>query len=70
MYCKFWNYEFGWAYNLHDWTVFEITKVRRACIKGKLHPYKLIGDEAYLVRPWMYCPFEEGRTEMSQIHTN
>jgi hypothetical protein len=25
-------------------------------MEGKYMPYKLIGDVAYLVRLWMYCP--------------
>jgi hypothetical protein len=56
--CIFWDYEFGWAGNLHDWIVFQQTKIGRACMEGKFLPYKLIGDVAYLVRPWMYCPFK------------
>ncbi len=56
--CIFWDYEFGWAGSLHDWTVFQQTKVGRACMEGKFQPYKLIGDAAYPVRPWMYCPFK------------
>jgi hypothetical protein len=27
-------------------------------MEGKLLPYKLIGNAAYLVRPWMYCLFK------------
>ena len=27
-------------------------------MEGRFLPYKLIGDTAYLVRPWMYCPFK------------
>lgn len=56
--CIFWDYEFGWAGSLHDWTVFQQTKVGRACMEGKFLPYKLIGDAAYPVRPWMYSPFK------------
>lgn len=56
--CIFWDYEFGWAGSLHDWTVFQQTKVGRACMEGRFLPYKLIGDAAYPVRPWMYCPFK------------
>ena len=68
--CRFWDYEFGWAGSLHDWAVFQVTKIGRACMEGKLHPYKLIGDAAYPVRPWMYYPFKGGKTELSQIHEN
>jgi hypothetical protein len=58
--CIFWDYEFGWAGSMHDCTVFKLTKVGRKCIEGKLLPYKLIGDAAYPVRPWIYCPFKGG----------
>ena len=56
--CVFWDYEFGWAGSMHDWTLFKLTKVGRDCIKGKFLPYKLIGDCAYPVRPWIYSPFK------------
>ena len=56
--CTFWDYEFGWAGSLHDWIVFQQTKVGRACIEGRFLPYKLIGDAAYPVRPWMWSPFK------------
>jgi hypothetical protein len=35
----FWDYKFGWAGSLHDWAVFQVTKIGRVCIKDKL-----IGD--------------------------
>ena len=47
----FWNYEFGWAGSMHDWILFQLTKVGRDCIKGKFLPYKLIEDCAYQMRP-------------------
>ena len=59
--CMFWNYEFGWARSLHDWTIFQVTKIGHACIEGKFQLYKLIGDIAYLVRLWMYCLFKGGK---------
>jgi len=36
-------------------------------MEGRLHLYKLIGDAAYPIRPWMYCPFKGGKTKLSQI---
>jgi hypothetical protein len=51
VHCKFWNYEFDWAGSLHDWVVFQVTKIGRVCMEGRLHPYKLIGDATYHVRP-------------------
>ena len=68
--CMFWDYEFGWAGSLHDWAVFQVTKIGRACIEGKFQPYKLIGDAAYPVRPWMYCPFKGGKTTLSGKEAN
>jgi hypothetical protein len=70
--CIFWDYEFGWAGSLHDWTVFQQTKVGRACMEGKFQPYKLIGDAAYPVRPWMYCPFKgtSDGLELYKAHWN
>ena len=29
-----------------------------ACMEEKFLPCKLIGDAAYPVQPWMYCPFK------------
>jgi hypothetical protein len=42
-----------------------VTKVRRAFMEGKYMPYKLISDAAYVVRPWMYCPFKGQKDEFS-----
>jgi hypothetical protein len=52
--CILWDYKFGWAGSLHDWTIFQQTKIGRACIEGKFLLYKLIGDAAYPVQSWMY----------------
>jgi hypothetical protein len=30
------------------------------CIQGKFLLYKLIGIVAYLMHPWIYCPFKGG----------
>ena len=43
---------------MYDWTLFQLTKVERDCIKGKFLSYKLVGDCAYSVRPWIYSPFK------------
>jgi hypothetical protein len=64
--CKFWDFEFGWAGSLYDWSVFQVTKVGRAFMEGKYMPYKLIGDAAYPVRPWMYCPFKRQNDGLSR----
>lgn len=68
--CKFWDFEFGWAGSLHDWSVFQVTKVGKAFMEGKYMPYKLIGDAAYPVRPWMYCPFKGQKDGLSRCRAN
>lgn len=55
MFC---NYEFGWARSIYDWTIFQLTKVRQKCMKSEELPYKLIGDVAYPIQPWMYSPLK------------
>lgn len=45
---------------MYDYIVFKLMKVDRKCIETKLLPYKLIGDAAYPIRVWMYCPFKGG----------
>jgi hypothetical protein len=62
--CIFWNHEFEWVGSLYDWSVFQVTKIGCGCIEGKFQLYKLIGDAAYPVRPWMYCPFKGGKTTL------
>ena len=66
----FWIYEFGWARNLHDYSVFQIIRIGRECMEGKFQPYKLIRDAAYKVRPWMYCLFKGGKTTISGKDAN
>jgi len=57
--CVFWNYEFGWASSMHNWTIFQLTKVVKMSIQSKFLPYKLIGDATYSMTPWIYCPLKE-----------
>ncbi len=45
---------------MHDWSIFQLTKVGKMCIQGKFLPYKLIDDITYLMHPWIYCPFKGG----------
>jgi hypothetical protein len=68
--CKFWDFEFGWANSLHNCFVFQVTKVGKAFMERKYMPYKLIGDAAYPVRPWMYCPFKEQKDGLSRCRAN
>jgi hypothetical protein len=56
---------------MHDWTIFQLTKVVKMCIQSKLLPYKLIGDATYSMRPWIYCPFkEEGDLTLEEYKAN
>ena len=66
----FWDYEFGWAGCLHDWSIFQVIIIGHGCIEGKFQPYKHIGDAAYPVRPWMYCPFKDKNTTLSGKEAN
>ena len=43
---------------MHNWTLFQLTKVEKDCIKGKFIPYKLIGVCAYSVRLWIYNAYK------------
>ena len=66
----FWDYEFGWAVSIHDWSVFQVTRIGRECIEGKYQSYKLIGDAAHPVQPWMYYPFKDVKTTLSGKEAN
>jgi hypothetical protein len=70
MNCKFWGFEFRWAGSLQDWFVFQVTKVGKAFMEGKYMPYKLIGDAAYPVEPWMYYPFKGQKDGLSRCCAN
>ena len=35
---KFWDFEFGCAGSLHDWSVFQVTKVEKTFMEGKYMP--------------------------------
>lgn len=54
----FLDYEFGWARSLYSLIVFHVTRFRRVYIKGKNQPYKIIGDDAYPGRLWIYHSFK------------
>lgn len=62
--------KFGWAKDIHNWTLCQQTKVGRNCIKGKFWSYKLIGDCANLVQPWIYNPFKGCVEELGGYKTN
>ncbi len=42
--CSFWDYDYGWASNIHDWALFQKTKLGNRVMKDNFLPYKLIRD--------------------------
>jgi len=46
---SFWDYDYGWAGSIHDWVLFQKTKLRNQVMKDKFLPYKLIGSVVYLM---------------------
>lgn len=58
------------GHNQYTIFVFQVTKIERACIKGRFQPYKLVVDVAYPMRPWMYYPFKGGKTTLSEKEGN
>jgi hypothetical protein len=44
--------------SLYDWTIFQQTKIGRACMKGKFLLYQLNRDATYPIQPWMNSPFK------------
>lgn len=63
---KLWGFKSGWFGSLHDWYVFQITKVGRTFMKGKYMPHKLIGNTTDHVRPWVHCPFKGEKRDLIQ----
>ena len=43
---------------MYNKPLFKLIKIEIDCMKDKVLPYKLIGDYAYLVWPWIYNPFK------------
>ena len=39
-------------------------------MKDELLPYKLMGDAAYPMRPWIYSPFKGEKDELPRIKTH
>ena len=68
--CTFWDYEFGWGGSLHVWTLFQLTKVGKDCIKDKFLPYKFIGNCACLVWPWIYSLFKGCAKDLQSYNEN
>jgi hypothetical protein len=45
--CSFWDYDYGWACSIHDWTFFQKIELRNRVMKDKFLLYKLIRDVVY-----------------------
>ena len=65
--CKFWDYDFGWVGCCHDWTLFRNSNIGKKVMKGKLLPYKLMGDATYPMRPWFYSPFKGEKDGLPRV---
>ena len=64
--CIFWDYDIGWDGSMHDSNLWSWTKIGRFCEEGRLAPYALVGDAAYLARPWMFPPFKGHKDGLSR----
>ena len=64
--CKFWDYDFGWAGSIHDWSLFQKSEIGKRTMSGAFLPYKFIGDAAYPMRPWFYSPFKGEKMGLSK----
>lgn len=58
------DYVFGWTESPHNWVIFHVIKIGRACSKYIFQPYKLIGDAAYPVRLKIYCSYKGGNVAL------
>ena len=64
--CKFWDYDFGWCGQIHDWALFQKSEIgKKKTMKGTFLHFKFIGDATYLVRPWFYSPFKGKKNGLS-----
>lgn len=48
----------------------QVARIRRAYIEKKFQLYKLVGDVAYPVRPWMHCPLKGRKVVLSWKEAN
>jgi len=64
--CKFWDYDFGWAGSIHDWTLLQKLEIGNKTILRAFLPYKFIGDVAYPMCPWFYSPFKGAKEGLSK----
>jgi len=70
--CKFWDYDFGWARRIHDWTLFQKFEIEKETMRGSFLPFKFIGDASYPMQPWFYSPFKGERDSLPRrkVHWN
>jgi hypothetical protein len=54
----FWDFDIGWVGSMHDANLWAMMDIGKFCKAGKLSPYVLVGDAAYLCRPWMLALFK------------
>jgi hypothetical protein len=45
--CSFWDYNYEWVGNIHDWAFVQKIDVKICVMKGKFLPYKLIRNVVY-----------------------
>lgn len=64
---RFWDWDFGWAASLHDYTLFVNSVEGRATMRGDYLPYKLIGDAAYPFARACTFPSRELKKRWSQL---
>jgi hypothetical protein len=59
-----WDYDFGVAGSVHDFTVFQQSSEGRKILRGDYLEYKIIGDAAYPCRTWNWVPFKGSAVEL------
>ncbi len=64
--CVFWNDDIRWASSMHDSNLWNHFVLGQFCEAGRSSPYVLIGDVAYLIRPWMFPPYKWHKDGFSQ----
>jgi len=52
--------------SIHNWFLFQKSKIGKKTKNGTFLSYKLFGDVAYLMCPWFYSPFKGEKTSLSR----
>ena len=63
--CLFWDFNFGWAGNIHDWSIFQRTEIGKKILENNFKPYKLIGDATYHMRHCFISSFKGSKSGLS-----